>query len=425
MKIYPTNIDFLNPKDGNLDYCMVSGSKNLSEVIDLGNQPLCDSLLNNLNQDKDNEKFYPLKLMVNYELGYSQLSHIVPGNEVYHSDYPYRPGITKEIVDHHRYQANENIKTYSIKKKSLVVDIGSNDGTLLNEYQKLDMKVLGVEPTNIADIANQEGVETIKSPFNLEIANLIKKKYGNAQLITATNVFAHMSQLGEVIKGIESLLTKDGFFILENHYMIDILKLNQYDTIYHEHIRNYSLKSLIHLFSIFNMNVVYAEVLQRYQGSIKVVITKDQNFKKDISVEKILRKEEEIGLYEPKIWNEFKNNVIKSKENLLTVISDIKKQGKNIVGNSCPGRCSTLLNYCNINTNLIPYIAEQSTSLKLGKYLPGMHIPIIDNKILKEEQPDFILLLAWHLREPIIKYLREKGIRSSLISPLPQVEIIN
>ena len=234
-----------------------------------------------------------------------------------------------------------------------------------------------------------------------------------------------MSQLGEVIKGIESLLTKDGFFILENHYMIDILKLNQYDTIYHEHIRNYSLKSLIHLFSLFNMNVVYAEVLQRYQGSIKVVITKDQNFKKDISVEKILRKEEEIGLYEPKIWNEFKNNVIKSKENLLTIISDIKKQGKTIVGNSCPGRCSTLLNYCNINTNLIPYIAEQSTSLKLGKYLPGMHIPIIDNKILKEEQPDFILLLAWHLREPIIKYLREKGIRSSLISPLPQVEIIN
>jgi len=419
------NIDFLNPNDGNLDYCMISGSTNLNDVIDLGDQPLCDSLLSNLNRDIENEKFFPLKLKANYELGCSQLNYIVPGNEVYHPDYPYRPGITKEIVEHHSDQAKDNIKTYKILSNDLVVDIGSNDGTLLKQYQKLNLRVLGVEPTNIADIAISDGIETIKAPFDLNISNKILENYGNANLITATNVFAHMSQLGQVVSGIQNLLSDNGYFILENHYMVDILKFNQYDTIYHEHIRNYSLKSLIYLFSIFNMKVVYAEVLQRYQGSIKVVISNDLNHHVDPTVNKILQNEESIGLYSPKIWTDFRLNVEKTKKDLVSLLTEIKSNGKSVVGNSCPGRCSTLINYCNIGTDLIPYIAEQPTSLKLGKFLPGKHIPIVNNSKLSEDQPDYILLLAWHLKEPIIKYLREKGIKSSFIVPLPEVEVIN
>lgn len=419
------NLIFLDPKDGELPYCMVSGSNKIDDVIDLGDQPLCDSLLTNLDTEKNIEKFYPLRLKANYELGCSQLSFIVPGEEVYHADYPYRPGITKQIVEHHSSQASENIKKYGIDNRSLVVDIGSNDGTLLRQYQSKDMRVLGVEPTNIADIANEDGIETFKVPFDLNISNKIIDSHGKAKLITATNVFAHMSQLGQVLKGINNLLTDDGIFILENHYMVDILKYNQYDTIYHEHIRNYSLKSIIHLFSLINMKVIYAEIIQRYQGSIKVVVSKNLNAHVDDSVKNILMNESEFGLYSKSVWNDFRINVENNKNNLLKVLHELKIEGKSVVGNSCPGRCSTLLNYCGINSDLIPYIAEQSTSLKLNKFLPGMHIPIVDNKILSEQQPDFILLLAWHLKDPIIKYLRERGVRSSFIVPLPDVKIIN
>ena len=211
------NLSFLDPKDGELPYCMVSGSNDIDDVIDLGDQPLCDSLLTNLDKEKKIEKFYPLRLKANYKLGCSQLSYIVPGKEVYHADYPYRPGITKQIVEHHASQASENIKKYGIDNRSLVVDIGSNDGTLLRQYQLKDMRVLGVEPTNIADIANEDGIETLKVPFDLNISNKIIDSHGKAKLITATNVFAHMSQLGQVIKGINNLLTDDGIFILENH----------------------------------------------------------------------------------------------------------------------------------------------------------------------------------------------------------------
>ncbi len=419
------NLSFLDPKDGELSYCMVSGSNDIEDVIDLGDQPLCDSLLTNLDKEKKIEKFYPLRIKANYKLGCSQLSYIVPGKEVYHADYPYRPGITKQIVEHHASQASENINKYGIDNRSLVVDIGSNDGTLLRQYQLKDMRVLGVEPTNIADIANEDGIETFKVPFDLNISNKIIDSHGKAKLITATNVFAHMSQLGQVIKGINNLLTDDGIFILENHYMVDILKYNQYDTIYHEHIRNYSLKSIIHLFSLINMKVIYAEIIQRYQGSIKVVVSKNMNAHVDDSVVNILKNESEFGLYSKGVWNDFRLNVKNTKNNLLKVLHELKTEGKSVVGNSCPGRCSTLLNYCGINSDLIPYIAEQSTSLKLNKFLPGMHIPIVDNKILSEQQPDYILLLAWHLKDPIIKYLRERDVRSSFIVPLPDVKIIN
>ena len=425
MDIINNKLKFLDPLDGELSHCMISGNEEIEEIINLGDQPLCDSLLTNLNVDKKKEKFYPLRLKSNYDLGCSQLSFIVPGEEVYHADYPYRPGITNEIVQHHTTQASENIKKYNIDKNNLIVDIGSNDGTLLKQYKLKGVKVIGVEPTNIADIANNDGIETIKKPFNEVVADEIKLIHGQAKLITATNVFAHMSQLGQVLRGIKNLLSDDGVFILENHYMVDILKENQYDTIYHEHIRNYSLKSIIYLFSLINMKVIHAEVLQRYQGSIKVVVSKNNKAIVDETISKILKNEEEFGLYLPQVWKDFRIRVEKTKKDILEILNDIKKEGKTVVGNSCPGRCSTLLNYCGINKDLIPYIAEQSTSLKLNKFLPGMHIPIVDNKILSEEQPDYILLLAWHLKEPIIKYLRERGVKSSFITPLPEVEIIN
>lgn len=417
--------DFQNVKDGHLDYCQISGKKNLKEFIDLGDQPLSDTLLEEKDLKKSIEKKYPLKILRSPTLGHSQLSFVVPNKELYHLNYPYRPGITKEIVDHHKDQSKINISKFKIQKKSLVVDIGSNDGTLLNAYKENDMKVVGVEPTNMAQVAIKNGVPTIQKPFDLNVSKEIIKKYSKAKLITATNVFAHMSSLGDVMEGVIELLDDNGFFLIENHNMMNIIKHNQYDSFYHEHIRNYSFSSLKYLFEMYGLKVVDANVVERYNGSIRVVVTKNKSFKELEDIEKILKEEKNFGILDDKIWEKFKFNIENSKNNLLKVLNDLKKNGKTLAANSCPARCSTLINYCNIGTELIPYIAEQPTSFKLNKFLPGKHIPIIKNDILFKKQPDYILLLAWHLKDPIIRYLRGKGSKSKFIIPLPNVEIIN
>lgn len=414
---------FHDADDGYLNTCQISGKDNLVELIDLGNQPLSDTLIEKKNLNNE-EKYFPLKILRSPTLGHSQLNYIVPHEELYHPEYPYRPGITKEIIEHHSEQAKKNKQKYKLNENELVVDIGSNDGTLLKCYKALNFNVLGIEPTNMADVASKDGVETIKAPFDLKIAKEVSKKYGKAKLMTATNVFAHMSTLGSVMEGIMELLSDDGFFIIENHNMRDIIKHNQYDTFYHEHIRNYSFISLKYLFEMYNLKVVDADVVERYNGSIRVVVTKNKNVEEFCNIQRIMQDELDFGILEKSVWDKFSNNIVKSKTGLVNLLNDLKKQGKSIVGNSCPARCSTLINYCDIGTDLIPYIAEQPTSFKLNKFLPGKKIPIIKNSILFDEQPDYILILAWHLSKPITEQLRQRGLKSKFIIPLPEVEII-
>jgi hypothetical protein len=413
---------FQNLKDGYVDYCQISGKKNLVEFIDLGHQPLSDTLITK--NEIINEKKYPLKIMRSPSLGHTQLAYIVPQYELYHLNYPYRPGITQSIVDHHNYQSKQNIKKFKLRKKQLVVDIGSNDGTLLNAYLENDMKVLGVEPTNMAKLANKLGIKTIQSTFDLQVATQIRKNYGKAKLLTATNVFAHMATLGSVMEGVMHLLDDNGFFIIENHNMQDIIKFNQYDTFYHEHIRNYSFISLKYLFEMYNLKIVEVEVLERYNGSIRVVVTKDKKYNELTDVKKIYDQELEFGMLDKKLWDNFKKKIVYSKNQLLKVLKDLKKEGKRVVGNSCPARCSTLLNYCDIGVDFLPYIAEQPTSLKLDKLLPGKHIPIVSNERLFKDQPDYVLLLAWHLKNSIIEKLKQRGLKSKFIIPLPEVIIV-
>ncbi len=414
---------FHNADDGYLNTCQISGKDNLVELIDLGNQPLSDTLIDKKNLNKE-EKYFPLKILRSPTLGHSQLNYIVPHEELYHPEYPYRPGITKEITEHHSEQAKKNKNKYKLNENELVVDIGSNDGTLLKCYKALNFNVLGIEPTNMADVASKDGVETIKAPFDLKIAKEVSKKYGKAKLMTATNVFAHMSTLGSVMEGVMELLSDDGFFIIENHNMRDIIKHNQYDTFYHEHIRNYSFISLKYLFEMYNLKVVDADVVERYNGSIRVVVTKNKDVEEFCNIQRIVQDELDFGILEKSVWDKFSNNIVKSKIGLVNLLNDLKKQGKSIVGNSCPARCSTLINYCDIGTDLIPYIAEQPTSFKLNKFLPGKKIPIIENSILFDEQPDYVLILAWHLSKPITEQLRQRGLKSKFIIPLPEVEII-
>jgi hypothetical protein len=408
---------------GHIEFCQVCGSKNLEKILDLGHQAPCDSLLTNRQLD-EMEKTYPLHFVFCGDCGLAQIDYIVDPRILFYSEYPYRSGITKTLVDYLQAIAVSVVDSYKIDKNLLAVDIGSNDGTLLAGFQRVGMNVLGVEPTNIADLANERGVRTIKAFFGEEISTQIVKEYGKASVVTATNMFAHVCNLGELIRGVSGLLVDDGVFLTESHYLLDLVKTMQYDSIYHEHLKYYSLKPLIQLFDYYDFSVVDAERIPNYGGSIRVVARKGRRWNKSARLEQLLKEEEDCELYNVNTLYGFRNRVIEAKSDLRQLLVKLKSEGCQVPGVGCPGRSSTLINYCNIDSELMPYIAEQPTSLKIGMFLPGKHLPIVDEKRLFEDNPEYCVMLTWHYAEPIIKNLRNKGLKSKVIIPLPEVKIV-
>jgi hypothetical protein len=410
---------------GPLTRCQITGSSDLELIIDLDCQPLCDSLLT-YEQLVHPETTYPLRLYLCPKSGLAQLDYVVDGSVVYHPEYPYRSGITRELEVYQRAFAKGVVDELAVPAGSLCVDIGSNDGTLLTGFKMQGMRALGVEPTNIAKIARDEnGIETLQQFFTEALAREIVKDYGKAKVITATNVFAHMGPLGEVVRGICALLDDDGVFITESHYLLDVIEKGQFDTVYHEHIRTYSLKSLVTLFAYYGMDVVDVRRADRYGGNIRAYVARKGSRPIQPAVPALLALEVERGLFDPKTYVEFRARVERSRDDLMTLAYRAHKSGLSFFGNSCPGRCSTLLNYYGMTRDLMPYIAEQPTSLKIGHYLPGKHIPVVNNQILIDEQPDYVVLLAWHYAQPIAQQLRARGLKSKLIVPLPEVQVLD
>ena len=411
-------------KNGYVDKCQVCNSSKLHLVLDLGHQPLCCSVVT---KEKLNEPemTYPLRMYWCEECSVVQLDYCVDGNILYPpQNYTYKTGITKELVEYLNNMSKSLVSKYNLKLDDLVVDIGSNDGTLLRGFKNSGIRVLGVEPTNIAEMAIQSGIDTIKNFFNVKIASEIKEKYGQASLITATNVFAHMATIGEVILGLETLLKDGGVFVSETHYLLDVIQGGQFDTIYHEHLRTYSLKSLIKLFSYYNFTITDVERGSRYGGNIRIHATKGRNRPVSDNVANLLALEEKYGIYKLETYINFANRVNKAKTDFINIILKIKEEDKSVIANSCPTRAVTLLNYYGVGRDLIPCITEQPTSLRLGLYLPGKHIPIVNNELLIKEQPDYVILLAWHYAEPIMDQLKASGLKSKFIIPLPDIKVV-
>jgi hypothetical protein len=353
-----------------------------------------------------------------------QIDYCVDGTEVYHLEYPYRSGISKPLADYQRQICLSLIEKYGLTRKDLAIDIGSNDGTLLSGFKREGIRVLGVEPTNIAKLARKAGIPTIQSFFDIKTARVIRKKYGKAAVITTTNVFAHMQAIGEVIMGVHELLEDDGVFISETHYLLDVIQGGQFDTIYHEHLRTYSLRSLIALFDQYDFTVTDVERGSRYGGNIRVHVTKGKRREVSARVKKLLAEEKMAGLDKLRTYEAFATRVKKARIAFIEFLVKAKKEGKTIAGKSSPGRASTLLNYYGVDSEMIPYLAELPDSLKLGMFTPGKHIPIVNEKILLKDQPDYLVLMAWHYADFIMPRLKKAGLRSDFVIPLPDLRIV-
>jgi SAM-dependent methyltransferase len=373
----------------------------------------------------DVEMRFPLELLRCKDCTLVQIGYEVDPRILFPYTYPYLSGTTKILRENFKDLAREANDLFQLKSSDLVIDVGANDGTLLTPFKDQGQKVLGIEPSQAADVARSKGIEMVKDYFGPSSAKEVKAKYGKAKLMTAANVFAHIKNVHEIVEGILDLLAPDGIFVSESHYLFDLVQTLQYDTIYHEHLRYYSLGSLKWLFEQHSLTIFRVKRIPTHGGSIRVYAARKGQFPVDASVTKLLKEEDDFGLTCGSCFKDFRSRVIQSKLSLYTLIADIKAQGKKIYGVGAPSRASTLINYAALDDGLIDAVMEVSNSHKLDKYIPGTRVPVLDEKRLYEDQPEYALFYSWHIAEELAHNLRKRGYRGDFIVPLPEPKILS
>ena len=318
-------------------------------------------------------------------------------------------------------QTNELLK---LEAQDLVVDIGSNDGTLLSNFQGGGHRVLGIEPTDTAKIAESRGIPTLNHYFGAASAAEAARKHGKARVITAANCFAHIEDVHSIIVAVLSLLDERGVFITKSHYLIGLLDRIQYDTIYHEHLRYYSLHSLKYLLEMHELEVFHAVPIPTHGGSIRVYAARKGDYPVNPSVAAMLASEPTGDAMRTRL-SRFRYDVLMTKLGLHAIIKDIKHERKRICGVSAPSRASTLVNYVGLDDSILDYVCEIKGSLKIGKYMPGTVIPVVDEGKMFDEQPEYALILSWHIADELMPKLRERGYRGQFIVPLPEPQIVS
>lgn len=407
-----------------LTNCRMCDSKNLYEFLDLGFSPPSDGILNE-EEIKLPEIFFPLKVAQCEDCGLTQLTYVVNPEILYSDKYSYESSITETGKKHYFDMAESICKKFNLKTNDLVVDIGSNVGVLLEGFKNNGLKVLGIEAApKIVAIANKRGIETWKAFMNPAIAKKIIGEKGKAKIIVSTNVFAHIDDKKELMESLKIILDDGGIFIIEVPYLVDLIENLEYDTIYVEHLEYLSLRPLVNFFKIHGMEVFDVERYEIHGKSIRVFVAKKGMREVSKSVDQLLRLEMEKGIYKKDILHKFTKKVHEHKKEFLSLLRDLKKQGKKIVGISAPAKGNTILNFCKINNDLIDYMTEKS-KIKLGHYTPGMHIPIIDEKKLLEDNVDYGIIFAWNFADEIMKNnmrFSKKG--GKFINPIPKPIVV-
>ncbi|MBI3710546.1 MAG: methyltransferase domain-containing protein, partial [Proteobacteria bacterium] len=320
--------------------------------------------------------------------------------------------------------AREAAPLIGLKSGDLVVDIGSNDGTLLGNFKEAGYRVLGIEPSQAGEVARQRGVDTLTAYFDAATAVKVRASHGAARLITAANVFAHIGNIHAVVDAIVDLLAPDGVFISESHYLLDLVETVQYDTIYHEHLRHYALGSLKRLLAEHGLEVFHVKRIPTHGGSIRVYAGRQGLRRIEPSVAEREAHEARAGITDGSALDGFRRRVLASKLGLHALIAPLKRNGARIYGIGAPSRASTLINYTGLDDGALDCVLEISTSHKLDKYMPGTRIPVLDEAKLFADQPEYAMLLSWHIADELMAILRKKGYRGRFIVPLPEPRIV-
>lgn len=385
-----------------MNRCRICKSKDLKKVFSLGKQPLANQFL----KDPIKVKEYPLDLYRCQHCTLLQLGYVVKKQDLY-DEYFYIPSVSKTYLKHFEDLAKKITAQLGLKKSSLVVDIGGSDGSLLNEFKKRGMKVINIEPAK--NIKVKKGIAVIRDYFTPQIAKTIVLAKGRAKLATATNVFAHMDNLAEFLKGLDILLDEDGVFFAQFPDARNLLAENQFDTIYHEHLSYFTYEPLYHLFANTPFELWQITSDNIHGGSMQIWVRR-----------------------RPRLLSNFIKNVTIIGRKLQKYLKSEKQKGKHIIGFGAAAKGTVLLNYCGLNNSIIDYIVD-GTSYKQGRFIPGVNIPIIsEEKFIKELQgrrpPMIVLILAWNFKREIItkvtKMYKQVGLKPIFVIPIPRVEIL-
>src|SRR5690349_397062 len=404
--------------------CRLCGAELTHTFVDLGMSPLCESYLPAQRLD-DPETFYPLHVRLCGECLLVQLPAYVPGEDIF-SDYAYFSSYSDSWVAHAKRYADDMIERLGLTAQSLVTEVASNDGYLLQHFKAEGIPVLGVEPAgNVAEAARARGIPTEVQFLGADTGRQIAKQHGRADLVAANNVFAHVPDIRGFAAGLRALVKDDGLVTLEFPHLLRLIERRQYDTIYHEHYSYLSLLTSSRALATAGLQVVDVEELDTHGGSLRVHARPDDTAGEPAErVKAVLAAEEAAGLHTVTGHQEFAPAVLKIKSDLLDFLLTAARDGRSVAGYGAPGKGNTLLNHCGIRSDLLSYTVDRSP-VKQGRYLPGTHIPIYAPERLAETRPDYVLVLPWNLRQEIssqLGYIRSWGGR--LVFPIPELEIV-
>jgi SAM-dependent methyltransferase len=409
------------PKHG----CMFCGTPLRHTFADLGMSPLCESYVP---REKLNEMepFYPLHAYVCEKCFLVQLDEYVSAEDIF-SEYAYFSSYATSWVDHMRRYADMIADRLRLGKDSFVVEVASNDGYLLQHFVRKGIPVLGIEPAaNVARVAIEKGIPTLVRFFGEETARELAAQGQQADLICGANVLAQVPRLNDFVRGLRVLLKPGGVITIEFPHLVRLMAENQFDTIYHEHFSYFSFLAAEAVFAAQELTLFDVEELPTHGGSLRVYARHAADASKPVTdrVTALRERERAAGLLSLESYARFGEQVKETKRKLLELLIGLKRDGKRIAGYGAPGKGNTLLNYCGIRTDFLDFTVDRNT-YKQGKFLPGTHVPIHHPDRLREERPDYVLVLPWNFKDEIMQqvaYIREWG--GKFIIPIPEARIV-
>jgi SAM-dependent methyltransferase len=404
--------------------CRICNARLTRTFVDLGMSPLCESYLAAERLDQP-ETFYPLHVRICDECLLVQLPAYVAGEDIF-SDYAYFSSYSTSWVAHAKRYADEMTERLGLGPDSLVTEVASNDGYLLQHFVAAGIPVVGVEPAaNIAEVARDKGVRTEVHFLGAKTGAEVAERYGRADLVAGNNVYAHVPDLLDFSAGLAALVKPDGLVTLEFPHLLRLIERRQYDTIYHEHYQYLSLLTASRALATAGLTVVDVDELDTHGGSLRVHARPAGSAgEPSANVKAVLDAESGAGLHTVDGHAGFAEAVHRIKRDLLTFLLEARDAGKTVVGYGAPGKGNTLLNHCGIRTDLLAYTVDRSP-YKQGLFLPGTHIPIHEPDRIGADRPDYVLVLPWNLRTELsaqLAYVRDWGGR--LVFPIPSLEVV-